>query len=254
MKFSFWLIIPILLLLLVATPTLAISPTLPPPSPTPTSSTSDEIQKIRQAVQEKVQEKLNQIVNKPVKRGWLGTITQTNAAQITLTSHNQSRIVIPATDLTIVSGSRKLDIVNLKIGQTILALGYLKPDNTLDTKRIVVVDAKSIIDIGQIVSGRIVDSSTSSAIFVLVPFDNKDLQYQVKTDTKSVILSKTSQKISALTLISGQKIIAFLNPLAKGSKTYLIQQAINLTYTPSPTPTPTTKPTKQPTPTIKITP
>ena len=230
---------------------LAITPTIIPTStedpitaqdstPTPTPANSDEVQRIREAVQQKVKEKLNEIITKKSKKGLFGKIISANLDQITIERDNTPQIISLSTGTTAVGINKKnIDISQIKVGQTISALGYLQPDNSLDTRRIVVIDPKTISDTAILAAGRIVDYSTTSSLLVLVPFNNKSLQYQIKIDTKTPIFTKNKQKLTSLAISTGNKIVAILNPPPKGSQTYTASLIVSLDATAPSKTTPT---------------
>jgi len=78
-------------------------------------------------------------------------------------------------------------------------MGYLNPDSSMDCRRIVATDTKSVENNNQIVTGQIVDvsQSQSSSIFVLIPFQNKNGQYQIKIDSKTEFTDSDENKIKS---------------------------------------------------------
>ena len=88
----------------------------------------------------------------------------------------------------------------------------------------------------------IVDISSSSPVFVLIPSNNKDTQYQIKTDTKTQVILKNETKLKINDLDNGQKVIVVFSPTPENSKTYYAHKIIQLS---SATPTENT-PTPEP--------
>lgn len=215
------------------------------PSPTPTSlpvtaSTSD-IQKIREVVSQKVMEKLKQITAPATsKLGYVAKIIQVDSGSISFETSGNTQSGAFGDDLTIIDLKRnKTKIENLKIGQDVLILGIKDNQaNTFDIKRIVFTNPSEIDNQHTVVLGKIVDISRSSPIFSLIPLGNKNTQYQIKTDTKTEIVTQDESKLSSSDLKSGEKIIVILIPDPKMSKTYYAKKIINLTYTPPASPTP----------------
>lgn len=229
---------------------MAVSPTTTPtksqlPTATPTKA-QDEIQKIREVVQQKVKEKLKQITQPSASpKGIIGNIIQSDTNQFTIEFQNSIRTVKFNENTVFVDSNRnKSKPDKFKIGQDILAMGIFDNDSTMTAKRIVNIDLKSIINAQRVTTvGKIVDISKTSPIFSLIPIKNKNVQYQIKTDTKTEIVTSTDQKITVNDLKSGQKIITILTPDEKLAKTYLAKKIINLDYQPaSPTPQPSKKP------------
>lgn len=217
-------------------------------SPTPTPTTTDEIQKIRQAIQEKVKEKLQQINNQnsPVtttdsKRAIIGTLIQSTPSQITLDYRSATTNVNIGPDTIVIDLNRnKTKLANLKIGQDLLVLGILNDQNIIDAKRIVFSDLKTITNPTQTIVGHIVDISRSSPIFVLIPSSNKNLQYQLKNDSKTIIVDSNNKTLDTKSLITGQRVIAIVKVDPKSTKTLTVLKLIDF----GPLPTPTAKPTK----------
>lgn len=212
---------------------------------------SEDIQKIREAVKLKVQEKLKTITQESSsidpsteKRATIGTIIQIDENNITIDYQNKTRTISFTADTAIVNAKQiKVKTDALKVGQDILAMGYIN-NNTLEAKRIIFMDIKTIDTQDQIVVGKIVDISKSSPILVLIPTQNKNQQYQIKTDSQTKVVNKLNKKIDIKNLVSGQKIIAVVHPDAKSVKTYLATKIINIetTSTASPSALPTTTP------------
>lgn len=226
---------------------LAITPTITP-TITPNNNQND-IQKIREVVQQKVKEKLREITQpSDTPKGIIGNIIQIDHNQFTIEYQNNPRTIkFDDTTVFIDKNRNKSKADKFKIGQDILAMGTFDDPNVLNAKRIIIIDLKSITnDQKVIVVGKIVDISKSSSIFALIPTKNKNVQYQINTDTKTEVITQTNQKISLNDLQSGQKIITILTPDKKMAKTYYTPKIINLDYQPPATPTLKPTPTKKP--------
>ena len=211
---------------------------------TTTTATDSATKDIVNLVQQKVKEKLN-LINSPSTqpKSFVGNITQLDQTQITISYQNQTKnINIGDSTVYIDSKKNKSKLVNFKVGQTILAMGYLSQANDLDGKRIVLVDAKSIENINQIVTGQIVDISKSSPIIVIIPTKDKNSQYQIKTDSKTEIVNLDGKKIISSSLSSDKKVVVIIQPDAKISKTFYATKIISLEPTTTTSPTPTVKP------------
>lgn len=121
-------------------------------------------------------------------------------------------------------------------------MGIVNTDLSMDCSRIVATDSKSITNTHQIISGQIVDVSQSqnSTIFVLVPSKNKNNQYQIKIDTKTVLTDTKGKNLTLnKNIISGKKLIAVIKPDSQIAQTFYAVRLISLD---SETPTPTPKP------------
>lgn len=205
---------------------------------------------------ENITDKLKQIVKEdfpsPVKplisnnpKSFFGSITQISDEEILLNSQNQSKTLKLNQKITYVDTKRqKSKLSNFKVGQTILAMGYINEDESLDCRRIIATESKTVENNNQIIIGKIVDvsQSQSSPIFVLIPFQNKNGQYQIRTDSKTEIIDTTQKKFNSTDIIvNGKKIIAIIKPDAKLAQTFYVSKIISLDID-TPSPTPTSKP------------
>lgn len=213
-----------LLLLLPHPPVLAVS-LLPTPVASPSAIASpsgnpvnlDEIQKIRQAVQDKVKEKLQEIVNSQnKKKGLVGSITTVDNATITINLHDSEKIIITDDSTVIIDINRKrIDTSKLKVGQSILAMGYENQEGALMAKRIVVNDP-DFLPIKKIITiGKIVDRSLATNAAVLIPSNNKNNQYQISLNDKTSVSTPGGQKLQLKDVAIGKKVIVVLNPESK---------------------------------------
>lgn len=209
---------------------------------------NEDIQKIREAVKLKVQEKLKTITSdsssvdpSTVKKAIIGTIIQIDKNNLTIDFQNNTRKISFVTDTVVINSKQtKVKTDALKVGQDILAMGYIQ-NNVLEAKRIVFMDLKTVNTQDQIIVGKIVDISKSSPILVVIPSKNKNSQYQIKTDSKTEIVNKLNQKFDIKNLVSGQKVIVVVGPDPKAAKTYLATKIINIDTTS--TASPSAKPT-----------
>jgi len=218
---------------LTCTPALAVDAT----------TSSDKQKDIINLVQQKVKEKLSLITSPSTKpKSFIGTITTIDSTKISIDYQNNSKTILIDDDTAYVDIKRnKSKFANFKVGQGIIAMGYLNENNQLNGKRIVAVDLKSLENKNEVVIGKVVDISKSSPIIVVIPIKNKNSQYQIKTDTKTEILDKSNTKIASKDIVLGQKIIAIIQPDVKIAKTFYASKIINLdfaTSSPSATPTP----------------
>jgi len=167
---------------------------------TPSATDNQEIQEIRQVVQEKVKEKLDLIKSPSNKaKSIFGSIEKIEDKNINIKWQDDTNQLILNEETTIISLKRqKMKITDLKAGQEILAMGYFNQDNNLETKRIVLIEIEEIENKNQVVNGQVVDVPQSSPVFTLIPNNNKNTQYQIKTTTKEIAKIKTGQKIIAV--------------------------------------------------------
>jgi len=211
---------------------------------TDASPSADQTQDIVNLVQQKVKEKLNIITNPSTQpKSFFGTITQIDQDQISTSYQNKTQVINIGNSTVYIDAKRnKSKLTNFKVGQGILSMGYLNTDATLTGKRIVATDPTTIDNPNQTIVGQIVDISKSSPIFVLIPIKNKDIEYQIKTDSKTKITDFKNSKLDSSVLTSGKKVIVIISPDPKIAKTFYASEIINLDSTPTTSPTPSSKP------------
>ena len=186
------------------------------------------------------------ISNKP--KSFFGNITKIDEDVITITYKGQTQLIQTSEETVYIDLKRnKSKLTNFKVGQEILAMGYLKEDQSLDCKRIVATELKSVVNDNQTITGQIVDISKETSIFTLTPNYNKNNPFQLKTDSKTKIVNLLNKAItSSQAITNGNKIITIIRPDPKMAKTFYASKIIVLD---SPdnlslkiNPTPSTKP------------
>lgn len=222
----------------------------PTQSPTPTEKPDqdtkntgiEEVQKIREAVQKKVQEKLKEITTTTsAKKGIIGSVIEVNENEIILGHKNINQKISVSPDTVFIDSNRnKTQITKIKVGQDLLVMGTINENKVLEAKRIVFINIKDLEIKYTTVIGTVVDISKSSPFFVLVPLNNKDVQYQIKTDNLTETVDKNNKKFDFKNLTSGQKVVVIIKPDNKASKTYYVSKIIILgnnkaSSSPSPT-------------------
>lgn len=228
MKF---LITLVLLLNIFITPAQAVEAT----------DSSDQQKDIINLIQQKVKEKLNLIATPSAKpKSFVGTITKIDDQQIDISYKNQSQTVSIDPEATYIDTKRrKSKLSDFKVGQDIIAMGYLNQQSQISGKRIVAIDLKSIENQKEVVLGKIVDISQSSPIMTIIPVKNKNTQYQITNDSYTKILDKDNNKIKSTDISVGHKVIAVIKPDPKITNTFYVSKIIDLDYNPeSPSPTP----------------
>ena len=200
----------------------------------PTPAVDSKAKEVREIVTEMAQKKFNEILNKSssssnVPKSIMGTINQLDPTQLTVTYQNETK-VITLTDSTVYIDAKrnKTKFESLKSGQDVLALGYFNQYGNFEAKRVVVTDIKTITNNNEIVLGKIADISQSSSIFLLIPIKNKETQYQIKSDSKTEIIDKDNNKLTADKLKTGQKVIVIIQPDIKIAKTFYVSKIITL--------------------------
>lgn len=196
------------------------------------SSSANDVQSIREVVQQKVKEKLNIITTPSSKpKCFFGSIKEIKNQQIIISQNNENKTIV-ITDETIFINLKKTKISfkDIKVGDEVLAMGYIDAQGQLETKRVVLIELKKIKNTTQVINGQIVDVSQNSPVFIVVPFNNKNNQYQIKTDSNNI------KKIN-----TGQKIIAIIKPDEKITNTFNLIKIISSTSTSTSSATSTSK-------------
>lgn len=213
---------------------------------TPTSD-KNLTEEVRQMVSKKVKEiqqndTSNSSVSTNTPKAIVGTISKIENSQITVTDKNNSKIITTTDDTVFIDAKKnKIKIDNLKSGQVILSMGYYNQYNSFEAKRIIITTSEAIKNKNEIVFGKIADISQTSNVLVLIPIKNKNIQYQIKTDSKTKIIDKDDNTLTINKLKSGQKVIVIIQPDTKTSNTFNVSQIITLdsaSNSTSPTPTP----------------
>jgi len=213
------------------------------------ASNSDKnlTEEVRQMVAKKVKEiQENDTSNSPVSantpKAIVGTISKIENSQITINNKNNSKIITTTDDTVFIDAKKnKIKIDNLKSGQVILSMGYYNQYDGFDAKRIIITTSDAVENKNEIVFGKIADISQTSNVLVLIPIKNKNVQYQIKTDSKTKIIDQNDNTLAISKLKSGQKIIAVIQPDTKTAKSFNVSQIITFdsasnSTSPSPTP------------------
>ena len=115
------------------------------------------------AVRQAVKNKVEAIKTSVAKRAFTGTISAKSDATITITNlKNQPRTAVITGDTTIkLTSGKEGTFADLKVGDFVISMGDVDSENTLTTKRLLVI-TKPGADKRQAIFGRITDTSASS--------------------------------------------------------------------------------------------
>jgi hypothetical protein len=196
----------------------------------PTKTPNKEVlEMVQQKVKDMLQQNNSSSVDTNTPKSFIGTVSQIDPTQITINYKNEPRVITLNDETVFIDLKRnKTKIDSIKEGQDILAMGYFDQYGNFEAKRVVITDLKTIENKNEIILGKIVDISQSSPIFVLIPNKDKNIQYQIKTDTKTEILDKDNNKLNLDKLKAGQKIIVIIQPDAKIAKTFYVSKIITM--------------------------
>jgi hypothetical protein len=226
------------------------SPKASAQSPTP-QATSPAVQQLREKVKEIVREKIEE-VKMGQKRAFFGEISKISGSVITITNPRGERQIKVSEDTKIISKGRKeIKLENLKIGNFIIAMGYLGNNNVLEAKRIVVAE-KPKLPAREVAFGKVTDISTEEKILT-VKNEKKDITYTVVVTEKTIITKKGEiriERVNFSAIEKGNRVVAIGTPSENETKLITAKiihvipgKAIGLekeiTPTPKLTPTPT---------------
>lgn len=197
----------------------------------PTPITDDKTKEIVDIVKQIVNDSVTPtpiISDKP--KSYFGNITKISENTITLAFKNQTQTIQVSDQTTYIDISRKkTKLDSFKVGQEVLAMGYLIDNQILDCKRLVVTELKSVTNNNQTVTGQIVDISKEASIFTLTPNYNKNNPFQLKTDSKTKIVDTNNKTITNnQAIVNGNKIIAIIKPDQKLANTFYASKIIVL--------------------------
>jgi hypothetical protein len=207
---------------------------------TPIETQNNKVEEITDKLKEIVKGTSTETLISDQPKSFFGSITQITDNQITINCQNQNQVLQLNDDTAFINSKRQnTKVSEFKVGETILAMGYLNLDKSLNCHRMVATDSKDVENNNQIVTGQIVDVPQSqNLIFAFTPFQNKDTQYQIKLDSKTKINNTENKQLkSSEVIVKGKKVIIVMHPDTKNNQTFYATKIINLESN-SPTPTP----------------
>ncbi len=115
------------------------------------------------AIRQAVKDQVAAIKTAVAKRAYVGPISAKSEASITITNlGNQTRTAVVAGDATIkLMGGKEGTFADLKVGDFVIAMGYVDSQNSLATSRLLVI-AKPTPDKRLVLSGRVTDTTAAS--------------------------------------------------------------------------------------------
>jgi len=167
--------------------------TIPPlalaQSPTPNS--------IREEIRKKVQERIEQIQEGFKKRAFFGTLKEiTSSTLIIETQKGEKRIKINSETKFFGPTKQEIKFTDLELGNFIIALGYWQENGALEGKRITVLP-KAPKPAGKryAIYGKVQDISKEEKILSVASPSRKDINYEVKVTSSTIITKKVEDKV-----------------------------------------------------------
>jgi hypothetical protein len=151
------------------------------------------VKEIREKVKEIVREKIEE-VKKGQKRAYVGEISQISNSLITVTNPRGEKQIRVSEETKILGiGRIQIKLKDLKIGNFLIAMGYLGDEDILEARRVVVAE-KPILPVREVAFGEVTDISTEEKILT-VKNEKKGITYTVEVTGKTKITKKIETKI-----------------------------------------------------------
>jgi hypothetical protein len=199
----------------------------------------EDVKGIREEVEKKVRDKIDEIVSKQEKRGWIGTITEITSTGFVIETDQETRTVTLNDEATIINRNRQqITFGDLEESQRVIAMGYLQIDNTLDARRVVIVEQKDKIQ-KMSIFGTITEKADQDQIMLV---KNSEESYELvfgEDATIEIRQDNTTEEADYEDLSTEQKIIAVIVPIDGSTATYQVENLLAVS-SPEPTPEPET--------------
>jgi hypothetical protein len=181
-------------------------------SPEATPTANEEVQEIREAVKEKVE-----AAKAGQKRALVGELTEIFNNTLVLDTRLGERRAQVATDAAIISEGDEIKFGNLEIGSSLICMGYLRPDEILDARRVVVEEEEKASTERTIVYGEVTDIDEEEEI-ISVKFLKDDTTWEVEVTSKTEITKKVEGEIEEADfddISIGDRLVAIGTKVAK---------------------------------------
>lgn len=179
------------------------------PTPEPTPTVKEEVQEIREAVKEKVREKI-EATRAGQKRAFVGKLTEIFNNTLVLDTRLGERRAQVATGAAIISFEKKIKFEGLEIGSFVISMGYLREDEILDTRRVVVTEKPEIAPERLVAFGKVTDINENTKT-ILVEHPKKGTNWTVEITTKTRITKKVEGKVKEVDfkdIAQGDRLVA----------------------------------------------
>lgn len=178
------------------------------------------VREIREKVKEMVRQKIDE-VKKGQKGAYAGEITKISGDLITISTLTNKQSQVRVGEETKIIGSAKKEIKadGLKIGDFIIAMGYLGENEVLEAKRVIVATKPKPLS-RQVAFGKVTDISVEERILT-VKNEKRDLTYTVLVTNNATITKKVGvkiQKIDFSKIEKGDRIVAIGTVKENGEK------------------------------------
>jgi len=211
-------------------------------SPEATPTANEEVEEIRDAVKEKVREKV-EAAKAGEKRALVGELAEVFNNTLVLTTRLGEHRAQVATDAAIISQGKTITFEGLEIGTNLICMGYLRPDEILDARRVVVEEIKKAAPEKTVVFGEI-DKIDEEEEIIFVKYVQSETVWEVITTTKTDLTKKVENEIEEADFDDfslGDRVVAIGTQTGDKNEltASLIYSLASFTEQLEPTPTPT---------------
>lgn len=208
-------------------------------SPEATPTANEEVQEIREAVKEKVE-----AAKAGQKQALVGELTEIFNNTLVLDTRLGERRAQVATDAAIISEDGEIEFGGLEIGSPVVCMGYLRPDEILDARRVVVEEEKAASE-RVIAYGEVADIDEEKEIISVTHLKDNTI-WKIEITSKTELTKKIEDEIEDIDfddISLGDRLVA-IGTAVEGEENSLTASLVydlaSFTETleePSPTPT-----------------
>ncbi len=157
-------------------------------SPEATPTANEEVQEIREAVKEKVE-----AAKAGQKRALVGDLTEVFNNTLVLDTRSGEQRAKVATDAAIISGGKEIGFDSLEIGSPLICMGYLRSDEMLDARRVVVEEEETPLE-RIIVYGEVADIDNDEEILSVKQLKDGTV-WKIEITSKSELTRKVEGEV-----------------------------------------------------------
>ncbi len=216
-------------------------------SPEATPITNEEVEEIREAVKEKVREKV-EAAKTGEKRALVGELTEIFNNTLVLDTRSGEQRAQVATDAAIISEGEDIEFDALEIGSFLICMGYLRSDEILDARRVVVEEEEEAPLERVIAYGEVAEIDEEEETITVKPL-REDASWMIKITNKTEITQKIEGEIEEIDfddISVGDRLVA-IGTLVEGEENTITatlifkitRQAEEVEEAEEPSPTPT---------------
>jgi hypothetical protein len=162
-------------------------------SPEATPTANEGVEEIREAAKEIAREKI-EAAKAGQKRAFVGKLAEIFNSTLVLGTRLGERRAQIATDAAIISAGKEIKFDSLEIGSSLICMGYLRPDEILDTRRVVAEKEEKALPERTIVFGEIADIDEKEKIISVKQLKDGTV-WQIEITSKTELTKKVEGAI-----------------------------------------------------------